>query len=118
MRGNVQPLFPTQEAPQEAVGARFEELWKLWPNKAKKPLARAKYRLILQGGQTRTLDKDSNEYVTIELEGTEDQIIEGCRKYLETQKATGSGAFGYKDGGKWIPHLATFLNQGRHEDFL
>lgn len=115
MTAVVKRLFP------EAVAApsRFEELWQVWPRREKKMVAKAKYEAILAGGfKTRTLDKDSGQYVEIILDGDHDRIIAGAIAYLKTQKAQGSGSFGYVDGGKWIPHLATFLNQGRWEDWL
>jgi hypothetical protein len=67
MQNNVLQLF-AEPAPV-AEPSRFEELWKLWPNKAKKPLARAKYDAIVKGGfKTRTLDKDSGLFMEIELD--------------------------------------------------
>jgi hypothetical protein len=113
MRENVVRLFA------EPAPSLFEEVWKMWPNKSKKVLAKAKYDAILRGRfRTKTLDKDSGQYVDIELAADHERIVAGVAAYLKTQKATGSGAFGYIDGGKWIPHLATFLNQGRYEDWL
>lgn len=114
--GEVAQLFPAE---QTVVAARFEELWRLWPNKTKKPLARAKYEAILRGDfKTKTFDKDSNSYVDIDLgTASEEEILAGVEKYLAGQRATGSGNYGYKDGGRYIPHLATFLNQGRWQDF-
>lgn len=116
MRSNVQPLFPDQETPQEAVGARFAELWALWPNKSKKPLARAKYLAILKGCKTRTLDKDSGQYMDIEIQATEAEIIDGCKKYLASQ--VDKNTYRLRDDGRFIPMLSTFLNGGRHEDYL
>jgi hypothetical protein len=114
---NVLHLFP--EPAPVAEPSRFEEIWRIWPNRAKKVVAKAKYDAIIRGGfQTRTLDRDSNSYVEIELAGDHDRILAGVKAYLQSQKASGSGAYGYIDGGKWIPHLATFLNQGRWEDWL
>lgn len=96
------------------VQSRFEELWKSWPNKAKKPLARAKYEAILKGLRTRTMDKDSGSFVEIELLAGEDEILAGARAYLDSQ--VDRNTFKLKDGGKFIPHLATWLNQGRWQD--
>lgn len=111
---NVVRLF--EEAP--APAGDFEAIWRIWPNKAKKVLAKAKYEAILRGGfRTRTLDKDSGQYVEIELDASPDDILAGVKAYLQSQRATGSGQFGYKDDGRFIPHLATFLNQGRWEDW-
>lgn len=100
-----------------APAARFEELWKLWPNKAKKVVARAKYDAILKGRYTtRTLDKDSGQYVEIELTATEEQILAGARAYVDSQ--IDKRTFRLKDEGRFIPHLSTWLNGGRWEDFL
>ncbi len=113
MQPNVVTLFPE---PEKAVQSRFEEVWKLWPNKAKKPLAKARYDALLRGPfKTRTLDKDSGQYVDIELEASEEEIVAGIKAYLKSQITKD---FKMKDDGKYIPHLATFLNQGRFLDHL
>lgn len=112
MRSNVQALFPE---PESVVETRFEELWKRWPNKAKKALARAKYEAVLKGLKTRTLDKDSGFYVEIEVGAGEEEILAGAKSYLDSQ--FDRNTYRYKDDGRFIPHLATWLNQGRWEDF-
>lgn len=112
MKTNVVTLFPE---PEKAVETRFEEVWKLWPNRAKKHLAKAKYVSILKGLKTRTLDKDSGMYVEIELQATEDEIIDGVKAYLDS--LIDRNTFRMKDDGKYVPHLATFLNQGRFDDY-
>lgn len=100
---------------KEALEKAFEEVWKAYGNKAKKPLAKAKYLSIVKGGfKTRTLDKDSNSYVEIELEATPEEILQGVKRYMSAQ--IDKKTFTIKDGGKFIPHLATFLNQGRWMD--
>lgn len=118
---NVIDLFqaPVQSGsqPSPEIDAAFEELWKLWPTKAKKPLAKAKFRAICAGSfTTRTLDKDSGQYVEIEVEGSADDILAGCKAYLKGQIDTKT--YRLKDDGKYIPHLATFLNGGRFSDHL
>lgn len=105
----VAMLFPEPEP----AGNRFEEVWKLWPVKSKKPLARARYMAALAGFKTRTLDKDSGTYVDLELKATEDEIVAGIKAYLRSQIDKN---FKLKDDGRFIPHLATFLNQGRWSD--
>lgn len=113
---NVLRLFP-EPAAVAVTPTRFEEIWKYWPRKEGKPLAKAKYAAIVKGGfKTRTLDKDSNSFVEIELAATEDEIIRGSKAYLDSQfdKST----YRYKDGGKFIPHYATFLNRGGWEGYL
>lgn len=99
-----------------ALEVAFEEVWKLWPNKAKKPLARAKFIAICNGCKTRTMDRDSGQYMEIELQSDPQEIIDGCKAYLSSQ--IDKRTFKMKDDGKFIPHLSTFLNGGRYEDFL
>lgn len=113
---NVMSLFQDMPAPTVRTGSQFETIWKLWPNKSKKPLARAKYEAILKGCKTRTMDKDSGQFMEIELRATEEDVIKGVKAYLDSliDKRT----FKMKDDGKYVPHLATFLNGGRYEDFL
>lgn len=95
---------------------RFEELWKSWGNKAKKPLALAKYRLIVGGTlKTRTFERDSNSYVEIELAASEAEIIAGAAAYMRSQLDLNT--FKLKDGGRYIPMLSTWLNGGRWSDF-
>lgn len=109
---NVARLFPDAVA----VPSRFEEVWKRWPNKAKKVVAKAKYDAIIKGKYgTRTLDKDSGQYIEIELTATEEQILAGVIAYVESQ--IDKRTFRLRDDGKFIPHLSTFLNQGRWQDF-
>lgn len=112
----VLSLFPQPTTTVPAASTQFETIWKLWPNKSKKPLARARYEAILSGCDTRTMDKDSGQFMSIRLEATEDQIIEGVKKYLASQ--VDKNTYRLKDDGKYIPHLATFLNGGRYEDWL
>jgi hypothetical protein len=112
---NVQSLFP--EPTSTPSQNRFEEVWKIWPNKAKKPLAKARYEAILRGPfKTRTMDKDSGQFVEIEVTGTEDEMVAGIKAYLAAQ--VDKKTYRMKDDGKYIPHLSTFLNQGRFADLL
>lgn len=107
---NISPLFPdATPAPTQ-----FETLWQRWPNKAKKALAKARYADVVKGFKTRTLDKDSGNYVELELQAAEDEVLAGAKAYLDSQfdRAT----YRYKDAGRFIPHLATWLNQGRWMD--
>ena len=115
-QANVLSLFPEDARPiPKTETSRFEEAWKLYGNKAKKPLAKAKFDAIVKGGfKTRTMDKDSGQFVEIELEATADEIIEGIKRYMKAQ--IDMKTFTIKDGGKYIPHLCTFLNQGRFFD--
>lgn len=111
---NVHQLF-ADPAPVAAPATRFDELWAMWPRREKKPLARAKYEAIVAKGlKTRTLDKDSGSYVDLDLAATEDAILAGAKAYLKGQ--IDRNTYTYKDGGKFIPYLATWLNGGRWED--
>lgn len=110
---NVARLFP--EPVTMAEPSRFEEIWKRWPNKAKKVVAKAKYDAILKGKySTRTLDKDSGQYIEIELSATQDQILAGVIAYIDSQ--IDKRTFRLRDDGKFIPMLCTWLNQGRWSD--
>lgn len=105
----------TQPSPE--IDMAFEELWKLWPNKSKKPLAKAKFRAICAGPfKTRTLDKDSGQFVEIEVEGSAADILKGCKAYLASQ--VDKNTYRLKDDGRFIPMLCTFLNGGRFGDHL
>lgn len=96
----------------------FDALWKVWPRRDGKAVARTKYEGILRGRyQSKTLDKSSGQFIELSLSATEEQILLGAKRYLESQKAKGSGAYGYVDGGKWIPHLATWLGRAGWEDW-
>lgn len=100
---------------ESVTASQFEELWKLWPNKSKKPIARAKYEAIVKGGYiTRTLDKDSGQYIELELSATPEQIVAGARAYVDSQ--IDKRTYRLFDDGRFIPHLATWLNGGRWED--
>jgi hypothetical protein len=111
---NVHQLFaesPVTEA------SRFEELWSMWPRKEKKPVARAKYEAITRGKfTTRTLDKDSGNFIELELSATPEQILAGAKAYISSQ--IDKRTFRFVDDGKFIPYLATWLNGGRWEDWL
>lgn len=95
----------------------FDEFWKQYPRRIGKPLARAKWEAITNGGfQTRTLDKDSGQYVDIELHAEPAEIIEGAKRYALRNRKKGTGEYGYVDDGRYLCHPATWLNQGRWED--
>lgn len=105
----IQHLFPTQAQQPN----KFETLWRSWPRKEKKPLARAKYAAILVGLRTKTLDRDSGTFVEIELHATEDEIISGAKAYINDH--IDKNTYKLKDGGKFIPYLCHWLNQGGWE---
>jgi hypothetical protein len=113
MHDNVLRLFPEAEA---APKGDFEAVWKLWPNKANKAMARAKYEAALKGTfRTKAFDKDSGGYVDLELSTTPEAILAGVKAYVSSQ--LDRNTYRLKDDGKFIPHLATWINRGRWEDF-
>lgn len=115
---NVVGLFADDFTPKptkEIAATRFDECWKLWPVKQGKMIAKAKYLAILKGCSSRTLEKDSGMFISLELHATEDEIVNGIKKYLASQ--VDKNTYRMKDDGKYIPHLATFLNRGRWADY-
>lgn len=109
---NVQALFP--EVHSEP--SRFDDLWKIWPRKDGKAIARTKYDAIVKGGfKSRSLDKSSGQYVELELSATAEEIIAGAKAYAASQ--IDRNTYRFKDDGRFIPHLATWLGAGRWMDF-
>lgn len=111
---NVLHLFPESVA---APTGDFEAVWKRWPRKDGKAVARAKYDAILKGGfRTRTLDKSSGQFIDMELTATAEQIEAGVVAYVDSQ--IDRRTYRLKDDGKFIPHLATWLGRAGWEDWL
>lgn len=111
---NVHRLFA--EAPSADPVGDFETVWKLWPRRDGKAVARAKYLAIIKGGyDTRTLDKSSQTFIPMELSATPEQIEAGVKAYVASQ--IDKRTYRFKDDGKFIPHLATWLNRAGWEDF-
>lgn len=97
----------------------FDEFWLAYPHPRRvgRVLAKAKWDAITNGGlSTRTLDRDSGQYVSIELKASPAEILAGLKAYDERNRNPGAH-WEYKDGGKFICHPATWLNQGRWMDF-
>jgi len=112
MAENVLRLFPEAEK----APSRFDELWRIWPRKDGKAIARAKFDGIVKGGfQTKTLDKSSGQFFDMELSATADEIIAGATAYLKSQ--VDKNTYRLKDGGKFIPHLSTWLGRAGWQDF-
>lgn len=102
--------------PAAVVQGDFDAVWKLWPNKSNKAMARAKYEAVLRGRyRTKALDKDSGLYIDLELTATPEAILAGVKAYVESQ--IDKRTYRLKDEGRFIPMLSTFLNRGRWEDF-
>lgn len=113
---NVLQLFPVEHRPEPAP-SRFDEVWKLWPRKDGKAVARSKYEGIVKGRyQSKTLDKSSGQFIEMELSATAEEIIAGAKAYLASQ--VDRNTFRLKDDGKFIPHLATWLGRAGWEDWL
>ena len=113
---NVLPLFAEDTTPaQTAAPNRFDEFWGYCPLKKGKAAAKALYaRIIAPGGcTTRTLVRDSGCYEDIQLEATEDELIEGMKRYAAS--VCGNRHNNYKRS-EFICHPTTFLNQGRWMD--
>lgn len=110
MRENVVRLFA------EPAPSLFEEVWKHWPRKDGKAVARAKFDGIVKGRFiTKTLDKSSGQFFEMELSATGEQILEGVKAYLASQ--IDKKTYRLKDDGKFIPHLATWLGRAGWQDF-
>lgn len=98
--------------------ATFDDFWSAYPRPVKKALAKAKWDAITGPGlRTRTLDRDSNTYVELELRATPQELVDGALRYREAMKDPRPYHYGFKDDGKYIAHPATFLNQGRWMDY-
>lgn len=109
---NVHALFAAEPA-----ASRFEEVWQAWPRRDGKAVARTKYEAIIKGGfQTKTLDKSSGQFIELELSATAEEIIDGVKAYVASQ--IDKRTYRFKDDGKFIPHLATWLGRAGWEDFL
>jgi hypothetical protein len=113
MRDNLHRLFPEPEA----APSRFDEVWAIWPVKAGKAVARAKFDAIVKGGfRTNTLDKSSGSFIPMELTASADEIIAGAQAYVKSQ--IDKNTYRLKDEGRFIPHLATWLGRAGWEDLV
>lgn len=115
---NVQRSGPQLSLVREETEAgleAFNRFWLEYPKKVGKPLARAKFLAIINGGiRTRTLDKDSGQFVDIEVNATAEQLVAGAKRYADAQWDRNTCRM--RDGGKYVLHPSTWLNQGRWED--
>lgn len=99
--------------------ATFEDFWKACPRKVGKPLTQAKWNAITNGGlKTKTLDRDSGEYVEIFVQATPEELVAAMKRYDKSLRSyKHDGDYGsLKDDERFIPHPATWLNQGRWMD--
>jgi hypothetical protein len=94
---------------------RFDEFWEIYPKHTGRPVAKFKWDEITNGGlTTQTLDRDSGTYVTLRLQATADELIEGARRYRK--KNTDKNSYRIKDEGKYIVSPANWLNRGMWMD--
>lgn len=116
---NVVDLFQAHETPSPQpspeIDKAFDALWKLWPRREGKVLAKARFMSIVKGCTTRTLEKDSGTYISIELHSTAEAILAAAKAYLASQ--VDKNTYRMKDDGKFIPHLNTWLNKGKFLDY-
>ena len=94
-------------------GDQFDEFWSEYPRKVGKALARARWDAIIEGITTRTLDRDSGQYVALELKATADEIITGLKAWKRANTSY-NGDFLIED--RYIPHASTWLNRGMWQD--
>ena len=100
--------------------ATFDDFWEACPycRRIGKVKARAKWDAITGDGlKTRTLDRDSGQYMDIELKAAPETIIAGMKAYDRSLRKEGIGSWDYAVEPRFILHPATFLNQGRWEDY-
>jgi hypothetical protein len=107
--------FPDVGSTADELIAKFDEFYAAYPKRVDKALARAKFMSIVRGGfKTKTLDKDSNSYVEIELTATADELIDAAKRY--TRSLIDTNTYKRKLEDKYIPSPAVWLNKGRFED--
>lgn len=98
---------PIRPQPKEAT---FDEFWELYWRKIDKALARTKWDRITNGGlATRTMDRDSGQFIDIRLQAGPEEIIAGLKRYNRKN-------YEEKTEMKYICHPATWLNRGRWMD--
>lgn len=95
-------------------GEDFETFWKHYPRKVGKALAKARWNAIIEGGTTRTLDRDSGQYVALELKATAEEMLAGLKAW-KAANTNFQGDFLIEE--KYIPHASTWLNRGMWMDF-
>jgi hypothetical protein len=83
---------------------KFDEFWAAYPRRVGKALCRAKFNKITGSGLRVTIEGE-----TFTLQDDADDIIKSAKAF--TQRGINGDA-----EQKYIPHPATWLNQGRYED--
>lgn len=104
---NIHPLFPTEEAEN-----RFDEFWQWCLEKKGKMIARTIYNEIVSpsGRHSRALDRESGEYVTLHLKATEDELIDGMKRYAREKMGPDFVR------SKYIQQPSRWLGRGGWED--
>ncbi len=97
----------SRQAAYEAL-TPFDKFWAHCPRKVGKAIANVRFDEIIQGMTTRTLDRDSGQYVDLVLKATAEQLIEGMKRYASECEGIET---------RYQLHPATFLNRGRWEDY-
>ena len=94
----------------------FDDFWKAYPRKTGKAASRAMWEKITNGGmKTRTLCRDSGNYLDITIQATPREIMAGAEFYRASQMMP--DGWQIRDGGRYVAHPTTWLNQGRWEDY-
>lgn len=87
----------------------FERFWNVYPRKVNRAMALGKWKIAIEGGVTRTLDKDAGEHVVIEHPGTDPaDIITAAALYARQT---------VNDDMQYVLHPTTWFNRGRYMDF-
>lgn len=81
----------------------FEEFWKAYPRKVGKALCRAKFAALVGDGLRTTVDGQK-----LLLKSSEDDLVKAAKAFWYDMPEDQDPRF--------IPHPATWLNQGRYED--
>lgn len=112
---HVYQLFADPVPTVRAQSNRFDEFWAAFPKRTLKAQAKAKYEAIIRGGfRTKTRDKDSGGFMELELEATEDELIEGAKRY--TASLIDKRTYKRVIEDRFIPSAVVWLNQGRWQD--
>lgn len=95
----------------------FARFWEWYPLKKGKPKAREIFlKITAPGGyRTRTFDKDSGTYIDLHLTASPEQLVEAAKEFWKSLPSKGES---YTRDTTYCPHPATWLNQGRFEDYM
>ena len=91
IQSNTNPIQSESESNGTSANERFEAFWKAYPRKESKPTARKAFEKI----------------------NPDDELLKKMLSAIEKWKETSQWQ---EDGGRYIPHPSTWLNQQRWED--